>query len=140
MKVVCLLVALTSACGPACQADYTTTRGIVRIQKRWKHDVESKFDLVALLEFVRHTSVSERGYQGVDFTAGQLDPQWEFRGESLRCGDWWFYFTKGDTFTLLYSSDYAARGFAVSFECIRDAESSFRVIQISKDPHWGWRS
>jgi hypothetical protein len=141
MKLLHVFTALAIICGATFQYGCATAGEVSPDERRWKRSVESRFDLEALRDFLRRTSIAEQGFAGVQLDLKHLDRKWEFNGQAaLLSEDWIFYLGEGETFTLIYTSGYAARGFAVAFECERQTKTSFRLVRIRKDPYFGWRS
>ena len=122
-------MALTSGCAHVMTPQEVKT-ALEQRERAWKESVTRRYDLEALLVFVRQAIVEKKNWDGVDLSPAKIGAAWTIGGQSMMSGDWYFSALdpEKDEFTLRSNFRHEKR--SLDFKCVRDGKSAFRVIDI----------
>jgi hypothetical protein len=98
-------------------------------ERVWKEGVTRRYDLDALVGFVRRTIAEKKVWDGVDLTAAKLDPMWAIGGQS--CGDWYFRTLDPEKDEFILRSNFQREKRSLDFRCVREGRGAFRIVEVA---------
>ena len=97
--------------------------------------MSGRYDLVALLTFLKQTVVEVKSWQDVSLAKPKVGAEWKIGGRGMASGEWSFFAPdpKKDEFSMsfIYHTDKGDRWLIL--KCARGGKKSFRLLGIESD-------
>ena len=132
-RLLSVILAAILTCGFALPETPAQRKAREKEEHAWAKVVFERYDISALLEFLRQTVSETKSWQGVDLTKPRIEGSWKFAGRGMISGDWsfWMHDPTKDEFTLSFIYDDGKRLLVI--DCRRDDKARFRVAELRSD-------
>ena len=100
-------------------------------ERAWATTIAGRYDLEALLLFLKLTVAERKNWRGVDLTKPRISSKWIIRGRGMSSGDWSFYAHEPENSSFTFA--FLDGGHWISLKCVRDGKKSFRLIDITRE-------
>ena len=129
-----LFVALL-ACGFTLPETPAEREARAKDERAWAENVSGRYDLVALLAFLKQTVAKEKSWQDVNLEKPEIGAEWKFGGLGMASGEWDFSAPdpKKDEFTMSFTYHTGKGDRWLILKCVRTGKSSFRLVGIESE-------